>query len=118
MNEHGRKTMKQLRKEELLPLKQTIEKALALIKNLNLKEMPYFMKFLERMRCNLRTCILVEYEGWEQLEYTLKRDWKAANHIMIGIPSFQFPDTCTIDEKRMQDEFKNLVIDIEFYVNG
>lgn len=106
--------MKTLRKEELLPLKQTIDEVLELIRRQNLKEVPYFMKFLERMRCNLRTCMLVEYEGWEQLEHTLKRDWKEANHIVTGIPAFQF----TCEQKSLEKEFTNLIIDIEFYVNG
>ncbi len=110
--------MKKLRKEDLLPLKQTIEKALEIIRNQNLKEVPYFTKFLERMRCNLRTCILVEYDGWEQLEDTLRRDWKAANHIIIGIPAFHFPNNCTNEQKNVEEEFANLLIDIEFYVNG
>ncbi len=106
--------MKTLRKEELLPLKQTIERALELVRGQNLEEVPYFMKYLERMRCNLRTCILVEYEGWEQLEHTLRRDWKAANHMVTGIPAFRF----AWDQKSIEKEFANLIIDIEFYVNG
>lgn len=110
--------MKKLMKEELLPLKQTIEKALQFIYDLNLKHMPYFMKYLERMQCNLRTCILVDYEGWEQLENTLRRDWKAANHVVTGIPTFQFPENSLSEKQRLEKEFFTLLIDIEFYVNG
>ncbi len=110
--------MKALRKEELLPLKQTIEKVLQLIRKLNLNEIPYFTKFLERMWYNLRTCILVDYEGWEQLEKTLRRDWNEANNIVVGIPAFQFPIDVTSEQKSIEYEFANLLIDIEFYVNG
>ncbi len=109
--------MKKLKKEEVLPLKESIEKLLEFLYDLNLKKVPYFMKFLERMNFNLRTCILVDYDGWEQLEDLLKRDWNEANHAITGIPAFRLPMNDPDEKKRLEKEFFLLLTVVDVYVN-
>ena len=108
--------MKSLAKEELVPLTKCLDELLSFIRGLQVEEIPYFYRFLENMRYNLEICFLVQYEGWEQIEQILRRDWKAANHMLIGIPGFSICADSAFRKAELECRFIELIANIERYL--
>lgn len=107
--------MKSLKQEEFVPLKCNLEELLDFICELEVREVPYFQRYLERMRDNIELCILVQYESWEKLELILRRDWKEANHKIIGIPDFRICDESMAKKEVLDFRFIELIATIESY---
>ena len=105
-------------KSELVPLLRKIDELLAFMHSLGLANQPYFVKFIERMKYNIQTCITVRYDGWEQMDRLLKRDWKEANHMLLGIPDFEIPADNSEDKHRLSCQFLELIGVIDMYING
>jgi hypothetical protein len=108
--------MRSLEREELVPLKRCLVDLLDFVKELPVEEIPYFYKCIENMKHNLEICFLVQYEGWEQMEWILKRDWKAANHILLGIPEFDINAESPEEKVRLDCRFLELISNIEGYL--
>mgnify|MGYP000987232924 FL=1 len=102
-----------LYKSELVPLRKCLEE---FIQGLKVEEIPYFYRFIENMKYNLEICCLVQYEGWEQLEKILKRDWKAANHMLLGIPGFDIHADNPDKRDELNCRFLELVSNVEQYL--
>lgn len=107
--------MRELQKEELVPLRDCLDELLDFIQELGMSNVPYFCKFVERMKDNLEICILVQYEGWERIEHILRRDWNAANHKLIGIPDFRICEECLSKKEQLDFQFIELTARIESY---
>lgn len=107
--------MKSLRKNELVPLRDCLNELLDFFQELKIKETPYFLKYVERMKYNLEICIIVQYVEWEKIEQILKRDWKAANHRLIGIPGMLFCEEVFLKSSEQEIQFIELIARIEAY---
>lgn len=108
--------MTSLDREELVPLKESLDELLDFIRELQMEEIPYFYRCLENMKYNLETCFLVQYEGWEQMEQILLRDWSAANHAQIGIPGFDFSAESAAEKAELDCRFIELIANIEGFL--
>ncbi len=105
-----------LKREELEPLRNLLEEFLDFVKGLHIEEIPYFSRFIENMNNNLEICRLVQYEGWEQMNQLLKRDWLAANQTLIGIPDFRIGGEDQEEKDALNCRFFELVTGIESYL--
>ncbi len=56
-------------------LKKNLENLLAFMQTIDLEEYDFFYRQVERMLNNVEICILLKYDGWEQMEDILLRDW-------------------------------------------
>ncbi len=110
--------MRSLEREELVPLKRCLVDLLDFVKELQIDEIPYFYKCIENMKHNLEICFLVQYEGWEQIERILKRDWKDANHMLLGIPEFNIHAESKEEKVRLDCRFLELISKIEGYLSS
>lgn len=108
--------MKSLEREELVPLRRCLEELLEFIQGLQVEEIPYFYKSVENMKHNLEICFLVKYEGWEQMERILKRDWRSANHMLLGIPGFNIRAASPSEKSELDCRFLQLIANIENYL--
>lgn len=108
--------MKKLEREDLVPLQRALTTLLDFVKNVNRGELPYFYKFVKTMKNNVQICICVEYEGWEQLETILKRDWSAANHVFIGIPDYTIREENVEVKHNLDIRFLELISNINYYL--
>lgn len=109
--------MQNLLREDLYPLKLCIEELLEFVQGLHMEEQPYFCRFIENMHNNLEICGLVHYEGWEQMEKILRRDWTAANHMLVGIPGFQIKEESVKRKRELDCRFLELISRIEYYMD-
>ena len=108
--------MKSLDREDLVPLRKCLDELLDFIHELQMEEIPYFYRCLENMKYNLEICFLVQYEGWEQMEQNLVRDWSAANHAMLGIPGFDFAAESAAEKAELDCRFIELLANIETFL--
>ena len=90
--------MKGVSKEDFVKLLNIIEDLEDFLESLALNQTPYFVRFLEQMKCNLKTCITIGYQDWENIDRVIKRDWQEANDTFLGIPGFEMPGK-TMEEK-------------------
>ena len=100
--------MKSLDREDLVPLRKCLDELLDFIHELQMEELPYYY--------NLEICFLVQYEGWEQMEQILVRDWSAANHAMLGIPGFDFAAESAAEKAELDCRFIELLANIETFL--
>lgn len=108
--------MSSLKRDDLKTLRNLLEELLDLLCGLCVEEPPYFFRFIENMKNNLEICHFVQYEGWEQMEYLLRRDWSEANHRLIGIPEFNINSDNPEEKEELDCRFLELVSGIEHYV--
>lgn len=108
--------MSSLKRDDLGTLRKLLIELLDFIEGLCVEESPYFSRFIENMKNNLEICYFVQYDGWEQMEYLLKRDWSEANHRLIGIPGFDIHADNPEEKERLDCRFLELVSGIERYV--
>ena len=108
--------MKSLDREDLVPLRKCLDELLDFIRELQMEEIPYFYRCLENMKYNLEIFFLVQYEGWEQMEQILIRDWSAANHVLIGIPGFDFAAKSAAEKAELDCRFIELLANIETFL--
>ena len=101
--------MKSLDREDLVPLRKCLDELLDFIRELQMEEIP-------NMKYNLEICCLVQYEGWEQMEQILIRDWSAANHVLIGIPGFDFAAKSAAEKAELDCRFIELLANIETFL--
>lgn len=105
-------------RDQLVPLKECLEELLEFIQGLKVEEIPYFYRSIENMKYNLEICCLVQYEGWEQLESILIRDWKAANHMLLGIPGFDIRADNPDKKDELNCRFLELVSNVEEFLRA
>lgn len=105
-----------LYRNELIPLRVCLEELLEFTQGLKNEETLYFYRFIENMKYNLEICCMVPYEGWEQLDRILKRDWKAANHMLLGIPGFNICADNPDKRDELSCRFLELVSNVEEYL--
>lgn len=105
--------MGSLTREELEPLRNLLEELSDFTRGLHIEEIPYFSRFIENMKNNLEICRLVQYEGWEQMNHLLRRDWLAANRTLIGIPDFDICVENPEEKEALHCRFFELVSEIE-----
>lgn len=105
-------------RDQLVPLKECLEELLEFIQELKVEEIPYFYRSIENMKYNLEICCLVQYEGWEQLESILIRDWKAANHMLLGIPGFDIRADNPDKKDELNCRFLELVSNVEEFLRA
>lgn len=110
--------MKTIAQDDLRTLRKKLEELVDFTLGLHHDETPYFLRFIENMKNNLDICLLVQYEGWEQMEYILKRDWTAANHRLIGIPGFDIYAENQEKKKELDCQFLELISIIESYLRS
>ena len=110
--------MKSVSKEDLVPLLNIIEELETFLESLRLNQMPYFVRFLDRMKYNLMTCITIGYLEWENIDVTLKRDWKEANDTFLGIPDFEMPGRTPEEKIERTYRFFGYVKTIDAIVTG
>ncbi|MGC4017930.1 MAG: hypothetical protein QM793_00945 [Muricomes sp.] len=108
--------MRSLEKEELVPLGKCVEELLQFVHGLHMEETPYFYRLVQNMKYNLEICFLVRYDGWEQMEQILKRDWKGANHMLLGIPKFDIQADTPKKKAELNCKFLDLITNIEHYL--
>ena len=68
------------------------------------------MRFDDTNPCLLYT------SGWEQMEQILIRDWSAANHVLIGIPGFDFAAKSAAEKAELDCRFIELLANIETFL--
>lgn len=107
--------MKSLAREDLVPLGKCLDELLDFVHGLQVEEIPYFYKYIENMKNNLEICFLVHYEGWEQIELLLRRDWSAANHVLVGMPDFCISAEEPSQKAKLEYEFIRLTANVEKY---
>lgn len=108
--------MKSLVREDLVPLRECLDKLLNFVHELQVEEIPYFFRYIENMKYNLEICFLVRYEGWEQIELLLKRDWSAANHTLVGMPNFCISAENPAEKVKLECEFIGLIANVQKYL--
>lgn len=107
--------MEKLSKEELVLLEMSVEKILIFLHRIHMKEKPYFLKHIENMKNNMEICFILDFDGWEQLEGLLKRDWKAANHEITGIPGFIIQAETRERKSELDCKFIELISEVECF---
>lgn len=108
--------MESLKRDDLKPLGKLLNELIDFIYGLQVEEIPYFFRFIENMKNNLDICLIVRYEGWEQMEYLLRRDWFAANNTLIGIPGFDIHASDAAEKEFLDCRFLELISGIEDYL--
>lgn len=107
-----------IKREELVPIKNSLVELLNFVHKLQTKEIPYFCRFLECMVNNLEICFLVQYDHWEQMDWLLKRDWNLANQQLIGIPGFVLSEERLARKLELECQFIELITRLESYLKN
>ena len=76
---------------------------------------PYFVRYIDRMKYNLKTCVILDGLQKENVEITLQRDWSEAKNTFLAIPGYYFDDVNELD-KENTFTFFNYVQTIDTYV--
>lgn len=111
-----RNAMGNLMREDLEPLKKRLQELSEFLYALHVEELPYFHRFIENMKNNLEICFLVQYDGWEDLEHILRRDWNAANNVLTGIPDFVIWVENQERRAELNCQFIELIADVGRYL--
>lgn len=110
--------MRILAQDDLRNLRKYLDDLLKFVIRLHTEDIPYFLKYVENMKNNLDICMLVNYEGQEQIGQILRRDWTAANHRLIGIPGFDICIENQEEKKELDCQFLELISAIEGYLKN
>lgn len=104
--------MSKLRKQNLEPLREALQELTDFVRNMDQAEYSYFYRQVERMGNNVEICILVRYDGWEQLERILLRDWNSVKRM--------YEDAWMMEWRNGKEKhrFLQLLTEIEWYLEG
>ena len=84
------------------------------IEDLRPGKVPYFVKYIDRMKYNIQTYITLGCFECENVCKTLKRDWNEAKKVFLETPGFYIQDEEY--EKELTFRFFEYVRDIDSYV--
>ncbi len=104
--------MGRLMKKNLEPLKKALSELSGFIQKLDQTEYSYFYRQIERMENNVEICILVRYDGWEQLEGILLRDWNCVKQMYDDLWRMELQD------EKEKYRFLQLLLLIEWYLSN
>lgn len=104
--------MGKLIKQNLAPLREALDELSDFVRKMDQTEYSYFYRQLERMGYNVEICILVRYDGWEQLEGILLRDWNSIKQMYDEIWYIEWKD------REEQYRFLQLLTLIEWYLTS
>lgn len=93
-------------RNNVVKLLGTLENLEGLVRQVDPDRIPYFVSYLERMRCNLETYEKIGCLETENILKVVKRDWIEAKDGILGIPERSVPDFKNSDEP--EDAFKFL----------
>ena len=82
--------MKYLNYQQLIPLRDALDRLLMFVKALPCQETPYFYHYLDTMKHNIELYVKLENGNMDLLEVLLQKDWNHANKNLFGIPSFDY----------------------------
>lgn len=82
--------MRSLKEEQLIPLRNTLREVQKFIREFvneaEQKILPYYYFRFDDMINNIEICLQSEELDLRQISAILERDWRSANHELIGIP--------------------------------
>lgn len=75
-------------KEELRDLRNELKKLLNFIRVAERGKLPYFYRYFDAMKNNIEIFFCIGGEDTEDIIPVLKRDWKAAHTMLIGVQDY------------------------------
>ena len=108
--------MSKLKEDQLIPLRDALNELMDFVKEFQWKEIPYFYRFLDYMKNNIEFCVCTHSDDMEQLEEILLRDWKKANNMYLGIPSYKLFSDNGQDMTEMYCQYISLLEKIDRYI--
>ena len=108
--------MRCISRNDILILLDQLENFESFVKRMSPDNIPYFIRYIDRMKYNIQTYITLGCIEDENFFKTLQRDWKEAKEVFLEIPGFYFQDIYEKDEKEMIFKFFEYVRNIDSYI--
>ena len=108
--------MGNISRNDILDLLNELESFESFVKRMSPEKMPYFIRYIDRMRYNIQTYITLGSYEVEKISRILQRDWREAKEVFLETPGFYLEDENDEDEKENIFKFCRYVRVIDSYV--
>lgn len=109
------KGMNEMKREELVGLKDAVGGLQEFVKCFSGVELPYFYRFLDYMKNNIETFLRVGGRDYCALEEVLYRNWYEANNSWIGISTFRVSEEVCEESIEIYYQYALLVKQVAEY---
>ena len=110
--------MNYISRKDILKLQHELNEFEFFVMERNPDKIPYFVRYIDRMRYNIETYITLGCLDAENIYRTLRRDWKEAKDVFFEIPDYAFDDMDEEEEKENIFRFFDYVRRIDSYIKN
>ena len=100
-------------RNNVVKLLGTLDELEDFVRQVDPDRIPYFVRYLDRMRCNLKTYVTIGCLETENILKVVKRDWSEAKDGILGIPEYSVPDFRNSDEPGDAFKFLEYIMTID-----
>ena len=108
--------MSNISRNDILDLLNELESFESFVKRMSPYNVPYFIRYIDRMRYNIQTYITIGSYEVDKISKTLQRDWKEAKEVFLETPGFYLDEVDDDREKENIFKFCRYVRVIDSYV--
>ena len=110
--------MRNISRNDILKLQHELNEFEFFVVERNPDKVPYFVRYIDRMRCNIQTYVTLGYLEVENICKTLQRDWREAKEVFFETPEFTFDALNEEEEKENIFKFFEYVRKIDSYIKN